>query len=54
MVQKTYVPIIIGAFLSPNPAKAGQPVLVSIAAADLEIVPRAEAFTSGEFSSGEE
>lgn len=49
----TYVPVIINALLSPNPAKVGQPVLISVAAIDVECVPSTQVITSGEFTSGE-
>lgn len=49
----TYVPVIIGAFLTPNPAEAGKAVTVSVAALDVACVPSAQVVTAGEFSSGE-
>lgn len=53
MAESTFIPVIVNVLLSPNPAQAGQGVLVSVAAIDVECVPRAEAFTSGEFTAGE-
>lgn len=49
----TYIPVIISAILSPNPAQAGGTVLASVAAVDVECVPRTMDYTSGEFSCGE-
>lgn len=49
----TFVPVIISAFLSPNPAFVGQEVLISVAAADVECVPSVQVVTAGEFTSGE-
>lgn len=49
----TFVPVIIGATISPNPAQAGTPVLISIAAIDVECVPSVQVITAGEFTSGE-
>lgn len=53
MYETTYIPVIIGAYLSPNPAQAGVPVLISVAATDVACVPSTQVITSGEFSSGE-
>lgn len=53
MFESTYVPVIIGAYLSPNPAQAGAQVLISIAAIDVECVPSVQVITAGEFTSGE-
>jgi len=53
MPESTYVPVIIGALLSPNPARAGEEVLVSIAAIDVECVPSVQDITAGEFTAGE-
>lgn len=52
-MASTFVPVIVGALLSPNPAKAGEPVLISIAAIDVECVPSTQVITAGEFTSGE-
>lgn len=49
----TYVPAIIRAVLSPNPAQAGQSVLVSISAIDVACVPSTQVITAGEFTAGE-
>lgn len=48
-----YIPIIISAVLTPNPATVGQPVLISVAAADLEVIPREELWYAGEITAGE-
>ncbi len=53
MTESTYVPVIISALLSPNPAQAGQSVLISVAAIDVECVPSTQVVTAGEFASGE-
>lgn len=53
MFEPTYTPVIISAFLTPNPAMAGQKVLLSVAAADVEAVPSVQAITAGEFTAGE-
>lgn len=53
MYETTYIPVIIGAYLSPNPAKVGQEVLISVAAAAVECVPSVQVITAGEFTSGE-
>ncbi len=49
----SYVPVIIGAFLTPNPAEAGKAVQISVAAIDVACVPSVQAVTAGEFGSGE-
>ena len=53
MFESTHIPIIISAVLTPNPAVVGRAVLISVAAADLEVVPREELFYAGEISCGE-
>lgn len=53
MFETTYIPVIIGAYLSPNPAQAGAQVLISVAAADIACVPSVAVYTSGEWTSGE-
>lgn len=53
MFESTYIPVIISAFITPNPATAGQTVLISVAAADIECVPSVQVITAGEFTSGE-
>lgn len=53
MTESTFVPVVIGAFLTPNPAQAGRPVLISVAAIDVECIPSAQVVTAGEFTSGE-
>lgn len=49
----TYTPVIVSAILSPNPAKVGQQVLISISATDVASEPSTFVPTSGEFASGE-
>lgn len=53
MFETTYVPVIVSAILTPNPAQAGTPVLISIAAIDVECVPSVQVITCGEFTAGE-
>lgn len=53
MAESTFIPVIVSAFFTPNPAKVGETVLLSVAAVDVECVPRPEIFTAGEFTSGE-
>lgn len=53
MTESTYIPVIISALLSPNPAQAGQSVLISVAAIDVECAPSTQVVTAGEFASGE-
>ena len=53
MFETTYIPVIVNAMLSPNPAQAGAPVLISVAAVDVACVPSVQVITSGEFTSGE-
>ena len=52
-MASTYIPVIVSAMLSPNPAQAGQPVLISVAAIDVECVPSAQVLTAGELTAGE-
>ena len=49
----TYVPVILGATLSPNPSQVGEPVLISINAADIACVPSTFLWTAGELSAGQ-
>lgn len=49
----TYIPIIISAVLTPNPATIGQAVLISVAAADLEVIPREDIWYAAEVTAGE-
>lgn len=49
----TYIPVILSALLTPNPAQVGVPILVSIAAEDVACVPSTAVYTAGEFTSGE-
>lgn len=53
MAASTYIPAIISAFFTPNPAEAGREVLLSVQAVDIECVPYAQVVTAGEFSAGE-
>lgn len=53
MPESTFVPVIIGAYISPNPAQVGQSVLISVAAIDVECVPSVQVVTAGEFTAGE-
>lgn len=53
LVEAASQPVIIDAYISPNPAQAGQPVLISVAAIDVECVPSTQIVTAGEFTSGE-
>ncbi len=46
-----YIPVIISALLTPNPAQAGGPVLISVAAADVEVVPTPMEWISGAWNS---
>lgn len=41
IVETAFVPMIIGADLAPNPAVAGQRVMISVAAEDTASVPAA-------------
>lgn len=52
-MASTFIPVIINALLSPNPAQTGVPVLISIAATDVEAVPSVVDLRSGEFQAGE-
>lgn len=51
--EAAFSPVIIGAVLTPNPAVAGQPVMISVAAEDMVYVPTAAVWPSGQFGSGE-
>ncbi len=53
MAETTYIPVIVGASLTPNPARAGEAVLVSVSAIDVECVPSVQIITAGEFTAGE-
>lgn len=53
MSETTYIPVIVSAFITPNPATAGEEVLISVAAIDVACVPSAEIITAGEFTAGE-
>ena len=53
MADVLYFPIVIGAVLTPNPARAGGAVLVSVAAADLETFPADAVRPCGLFPCGE-
>lgn len=47
------VPVIFSVLLTPNPAKAGETVLVSVSAIDFEPAPTPQVITAGEFTAGE-
>lgn len=47
------VPVIFGAGLAPNPAVAGQRVMISVAAEDMTAVPAAARRPAGQFACGE-
>lgn len=52
-MEPTYIPVIVNAFWSPNPAVAGQPVLLSVSIIDAKCVPYEQVITAGEFTAGE-
>lgn len=52
-MANTYIPVIVSAVLSPNPAQAGAAVLISVSATDVVAVPSVIDVRSGEFQSGE-
>lgn len=52
MADTTYVPVVIGAVLTPNPAEAGKSVLISVAAEDIACVPSTAVWPCGLFPSG--
>lgn len=52
-MAESWTPVITAASMTPNPAVAGQNVLLSVAAADIQSVEQTEARVSGEFVSGE-
>lgn len=52
-MESTFYPVIISVILTPNPAAAGEPVLISVAAADIEAIPSTQVYYSNEFVSGE-
>lgn len=49
----TFVPVVVSALLTPNPALAKTPVLISVAAIDVECIPSTLVVTAGEWTSGE-
>ena len=53
MAETIYIPAVISAVLSPNPASAGETVRISVAAIDVACVPAVQTATSGEFTGGE-
>lgn len=53
MAASTYIPAIISAVFTPNPAEAGQEVLLSVEAVDIECVLYTQVIAAGEFSAGE-
>lgn len=52
-MDTTYVPVVIGAVLTPNPAMAGKTVMISVAAEDIACVPSTAVWPAGQFVSGE-
>lgn len=52
-MASTFIPVIISAILTPNPAQAGASVLISVAATDVEAIPSVVDYRSGEFQAGE-
>ena len=52
-MNSTFTPVIISALLTPNPAQVGSPVLISVAATDVEAIPSTVDYRSGELVSGE-
>lgn len=53
MNETTTIPAIISFTLTPNPAIAGQPVLVTVKAVEVTVVPQPFTAYAGEFSAGE-
>lgn len=53
ITEGAFIPVIIGASLSPNPAVPGQPVLISVAAQESISVPMEFSWPSGQAVSGE-
>lgn len=51
MAETTFIPVIISAVLTPNPAIAGGRVLILVAAADIEAVPAPMEWISGAWGS---
>lgn len=52
-MANTFIPVIVSAVLTPNPAQAGMTVLISVGATDVEAIPSVVDIRSGEFMSGE-
>lgn len=52
-LNETYVPVILGATLTPNPSQVGEPVLVSVNAAEIVCVPSPMVWTAGELTAGQ-
>lgn len=48
-----WFPVLISALLTPNPGRAGEEVLLSVAAADVEAREQTVTFYAGEVYSGE-
>lgn len=48
-----FTPVVTAAVITPNPANAGGTAQVYITAVDMEAVPTAVDYVSGEFASGE-
>lgn len=52
-MASTFTPVILSATLTPNPAKVGQTVLLSVAVQDVESTPSVQVYLCGEFYCGE-
>ena len=52
MIESTFIPVIVNAVLTPNPARVGEAVWISVAAVDIECIPRTLEITSGTVASG--
>lgn len=50
-MAQTFIPVIIGAYLTPNPALARGKVMISVAADDVEAVPTAMEWVCGAWNS---
>lgn len=48
-----YTPVIQNVFITPNPAKPGDTVTISVAAIDAVAYPYMQVITAGELSAGE-
>ena len=52
MIESTFIPVIVNAVLTPNPVRVGEAVWISVAAVDIECIPRTLEITSGTVASG--